>query len=129
MRDNIPKSLLLSGASKKREIDAIGTLTAYSFIIKRETQELDTAYKGGMEQVFDMHRLVYLATRNWLRNQSQLSIWADKALIRLVDVVPAGGHQGRMKWTAYLTHAIYVAASLDITDVSRLFKATHVQPR
>ena len=55
MRENIPKSLLLSGASKKREIDALGTLTAYSFIIKRETQELDTAYKGGIEQVFDMH--------------------------------------------------------------------------
>ena len=63
MRENIPKSLLLQGESKKREIDALGTLTAYSFIIKREIQELDTdAYKGGTEQLLDMHQLVYLVT-------------------------------------------------------------------
>jgi hypothetical protein len=53
-----------------------------------------------------------------------LSIWPDKALTRLVDVVPAGGHQGRTTWTAYLPYAIHVAASLDISDKNIEVKIT-----
>jgi len=71
-----------------------------------------------------MHRLVNLATQSWLRSQGQLSIWADKALTRLVNVVPAGGHQGRTTWTAYLPHVIHVAASLDISDKNIEVKIT-----
>jgi hypothetical protein len=69
VRENIPQSLLPPGPSKKKEIEARGTLMAYSFITKRQ-QELS----------FDMHRLIYLATRNWLRRDNQLSVWTDKAL-------------------------------------------------
>jgi Tetratricopeptide repeat len=105
VRESIPQSLLPSGASMNKEIKAIGTLIGYSFIVRRETGEL-----------FDMHRLVYLATRNWLRNQNQLSIWADRALVRLADVVPSGGHEGRAMWTAYLPHAIHAATTLDISN-------------
>jgi hypothetical protein len=32
---DIPQSLLLVGAFRKKEMDAIGTLNAYSFIIRR----------------------------------------------------------------------------------------------
>src|SRR5437762_540881 len=113
IQDSIPQSLLLPGESRNKEINAIGTLTAYSLIIKREARES-----------FDMHRLVYLATRNWLRNQCQLSIWTDRALMRLADVVPYGGHEGQTTWTEYLPHAIYVAASLDISDEMREVKVT-----
>jgi hypothetical protein len=52
----IPKSLLPLAQSKIKMVEAIGTLTAYSFITKRE-----------IEQSFDLHRLVHLATQNWLR--------------------------------------------------------------
>jgi tetratricopeptide (TPR) repeat protein len=104
-QENIPQSLLLPGASRNKEVKAIGTLTAYSFITKRVTGEL-----------FDMHRLVYLATRNWLRSQNQLSIWADKALIRLADVIPPGGHRGRTTWIVYLPHALHVTTSSDSSE-------------
>lgn len=53
---DIPQSLLPAGASRKKEVDAIGTLEAYSFIIKR-----------AIDAALDLHRLVHLATRNWLQ--------------------------------------------------------------
>jgi hypothetical protein len=53
---NIPKPLLPLGRSRKKEIDAIGTLDAYSFIARRPA-----------DLAIDVHRLVHLATRNWLR--------------------------------------------------------------
>jgi hypothetical protein len=58
---DIPQSLLPAGALRKNEIEAIGTLRAYSFIIKR-----------GEAMVFDLHQLVHLATRNWLRKEGTL---------------------------------------------------------
>jgi hypothetical protein len=50
---DIPQSLLPPGLSRKREVDAIGTLQAYSFITKR-----------AVDLALDTHRLVHLATRN-----------------------------------------------------------------
>jgi hypothetical protein len=47
---NIPRSLLPVALSKKRAIDAIDTLTAYSFITKHKSDDL-----------FNIHRLVYIA--------------------------------------------------------------------
>jgi GTPase SAR1 family protein len=52
---DIPQSLLPPGPSRKKEMDAIGTLHAYLFINKR-SEDLS----------LDLHCLVYLATRNWL---------------------------------------------------------------
>jgi hypothetical protein len=54
-RKDIPQSLLPDDAALKKKLEAIGTLKAYSFIIKRREA-----------MVFDLHRLVHLATRNWL---------------------------------------------------------------
>ncbi len=49
---NVPQSLLPPGQSRKKEIDAIGTLNAYSFITRRP-----------VDVAVDAHRLVQLATR------------------------------------------------------------------
>jgi hypothetical protein len=53
---DIPLSLLPPGPSRKKEIDAIGTLAAYSFVTRRPA-----------DLALDLHRLVHLATRNWPR--------------------------------------------------------------
>jgi hypothetical protein len=50
---DILKSLLLAGASQKKETDAIRTLDAYSFIIRRLA-----------DQALDLHWLVHLAMQN-----------------------------------------------------------------
>ena len=96
----IPQSLLPPAQTKKRALDAIGTLTAYSFITKRQK-----------DQTFDLHRLVHLATRSWLRKQNSLAEWTREAISRLTDVFPDGGHRNRPLWRTYLPHARYVLSS------------------
>jgi hypothetical protein len=77
-------------------IDAIGTLSAYSFIIKHKTGQL-----------MDLHRLVHLVTRSWLRTSGALKHWAAKALERLEEVFPDSDHTKRSLWRMYLPHARY----------------------
>ncbi|OCK73604.1 kinesin light chain, partial [Lepidopterella palustris CBS 459.81] len=96
----IPQSLLPPVRSRKKMVDAIGTLSAYSFISKRPA-----------DQSFDLHRLVHLATRNWLREQDLLAEWTSKAIARLADVFPESDSGNRTLWRIYLPHVQYVYAS------------------
>ncbi|KAF2807550.1 HET-domain-containing protein [Mytilinidion resinicola] len=93
---DIPQSLLPPGASRKKEVDAIGTLTAYSFVIKRP-----------VDKCLDLHRLVHLATRNWLRKEELLAQSTERAILRLGEVFPDYEHYNRTVWRKYLAHASY----------------------
>jgi len=95
-RKDIPQSLLPVGPSRIKEMEAIGTLRAYSFLIKR-----------GEAMVFDLHRLVHLATRNWLQKEGALSRWDQAAIERLDDLFPDHEHQNRAQWRILLPHAVY----------------------
>ncbi|PVH69399.1 TPR-like protein [Cadophora sp. DSE1049] len=97
---DIPRSLLPPGPSRKKEIDAIGTLDAYSFISKRPA-----------DQALDLHRLVHLATRNWLRKEDLLAQWTESVVERLEDVFPDDDDHNRIVWRAYLPHARRVLES------------------
>ncbi|KAG4431135.1 hypothetical protein IFR05_013384 [Cadophora sp. M221] len=97
---DIPQSLLPPGPSRKKEIDAIGTLDAYSFISKRPA-----------DQALDLHRLVHLATRNWLRKEQLLAQWTESVVERLEDVFPDDDHNNRSIWRTYLPHARCVLES------------------
>ncbi|APA10080.1 hypothetical protein sscle_05g048500 [Sclerotinia sclerotiorum 1980 UF-70] len=97
---DIPQSLLPAGRSRKKEIDAIGTLDAYSFIIKRVA-----------DQALDLHRLVHLATRNWLQQNDLITQWTERAIIRLEEVFPNDDHQNRTTWRTYLPHVCYALMS------------------
>jgi tetratricopeptide (TPR) repeat protein len=94
---DIPQSLLLPGSSRKKETDAIGTLNAYSFINRRT---------GNL--AFDLHRLVHLAMRNWLRKEELLAQWTQKAIVQLNELFPDHEHKNRKAWRTYLPHALYV---------------------
>ena len=59
---DIPQSLLPPGQSRKKEIDAMGILQGYSFIAKRSA-----------DSAVNIHRLVHLAMRNWLRKEGLLA--------------------------------------------------------
>jgi tetratricopeptide (TPR) repeat protein len=95
--ENIPKSLLPKGASRKAEMDAIGTLVAYSFISKRHD-----------EQSVDVHRLVHLAVRYWLKKEGCIDQWTEEAISRLVEVFPTINDTTRPIWRSYLAHAQHV---------------------
>jgi len=79
-----PQSLLPLGPSSKKELEAIGTLNAYSFISKRP-----------IELALDLHRLVHLATRNWLRKQTLLASTTERVIVRLEQVFPDEDHNNR----------------------------------
>jgi tetratricopeptide (TPR) repeat protein len=102
---DIPQSLLPPAQSNKKAIDAIRTLSAHSFITKHKTDPL-----------VDIHRLVHLAKRNWLRTKCSLRQWTAKALKRLEEVFPDDNHRNRRVWRMYLPHARYAALESEGDD-------------
>lgn len=99
-RQNIPKTLL---SSEKKEVElekALGTLKGFSLITVEQSH-----------QAFNMHRLVYLFTRNWLSMNKELDSWTGKALVLLSKAFPEGTDENREIWMAYLPHAITILGS------------------
>jgi len=97
---DIPQLFLPHGSSRKKEVDAIGTLSAYSFVARRSEASS-----------IDLHRLVHLTIRNWLRNENMLAEWTCRAVALLKEVFPDHGHRNRAVWRTYLPHARYVLES------------------
>ncbi len=81
---DIPQSLLPPAQSCKKETNAIGTLSAYSFVSRRSA-----------DKSLDLHQLVHLATRNWLQRENSLAQWTLRVVARLGKVLPAGDHRTR----------------------------------
>ncbi|KAL4781260.1 hypothetical protein BJX76DRAFT_360039, partial [Aspergillus varians] len=92
---DIPQSILPPAPTHKAWIEAIGTLKGYAFVSRRAA-----------EQSFDLHRLIHLATRNWLRQKAILSKWTVTALTRLEAIFPNNDHTNRHVWQGYLPHAL-----------------------
>lgn len=107
----IPKLLLPPGPSPKNEMDAIGTLSAYSFITIRSE-----------DAALELHRLVHLTIRNWLREEGSLAEWMHRAIKRLEEVFPNHEHGNRVMWRTYLPHARHLLESDLIArdDTSRI---------
>ncbi|OGM48646.1 hypothetical protein ABOM_002049 [Aspergillus bombycis] len=91
---NIPMALLPVSSSKKILLEAIGTLAAYSFVTRHRNNEF-----------MDVHRLVHLATRNWLRKEGKLEHWQKAAMNRLTEVLPTPSFDNMPLWIHYLPHA------------------------
>jgi hypothetical protein len=87
---DIPQSLLPPGPSRKKELEAIGTLNAYSVISKRPIVQ-------AVDQALDLHRLVHLSTRNWLRKESLLAQSTERVIVRLDEVLDSD-HKNRSIW-------------------------------
>jgi tetratricopeptide (TPR) repeat protein len=97
---NVPQLLLPSSQSPKTEIDAIGTLAAYSFVSKRP-----------LDPVSDIHRLVRLAARNWLRKEKKLSRLTGEAMARVAEMLADRGDENGFEWRMHLPHVNYVLGS------------------
>ncbi|KAB8232212.1 uncharacterized protein BDW43DRAFT_320187 [Aspergillus alliaceus] len=92
---NIPQSILPPVKSKIKLIKALVLLSAYSFIS-------DPA-KGNP---LNLHRLVHLATRNWMRQNQRFADFIGKTAERLNEAFPDNDHSNRKVWRAYLPHAL-----------------------
>jgi tetratricopeptide (TPR) repeat protein len=111
-RIDIPQSLLPPGGSLVQQVKALGTLAGYAFITERQ----QTAHELDQERFFDMHRLVHMASAWWLDDHNERETWASRAVARLEELVPYGGHERKATWTMYLSHAVYVAGLSDTVE-------------
>ncbi|KAL3442824.1 hypothetical protein BJX65DRAFT_312439 [Aspergillus insuetus] len=93
---DIPQSLL-PASSKLQTVEALGLLSAYSLItMSRENQAIT------------IHRLVHLATRNWLRKEGRYRLYLTKTAERLHEVFPEYKAANRQLRRAYLPHALFL---------------------
>ncbi|KAF7537222.1 hypothetical protein G7054_g3866 [Neopestalotiopsis clavispora] len=89
---DIPVSFLPGGETNAAKDEAIGILEGYAFISFRERRE-----------AFDIHRLVRLVTRNWVKQE--WDIYCTKAIQQLNEVYPEPKHENRQTWIGYMPHA------------------------
>ncbi|KAK7990391.1 kinesin light chain 1 [Apiospora arundinis] len=89
---DIPTSLL-PGKDGIEKDKAIGVLKGYAFIIEREASDS-----------FDIHRLVRLAMRNWIKSQDLQRDRITKSLKSLASAFPFPKHENRNVWLEYLPH-------------------------
>ena len=52
----------------------------------------------------------------WLEGYDERTTWVGRAVARLEELVPFGGHERKETWTTYLPHAIYVAGLTGTVD-------------
>ncbi|EJT69191.1 hypothetical protein GGTG_13300 [Gaeumannomyces tritici R3-111a-1] len=91
----IPRSMLPSVGTEQRITGAIGLLCGYAFLGKRGD--------GG---IFDMHSLVHLATREWVKGKGDTEKTMEDALAQLAAVVPSDKWENRERWRQYMPHAL-----------------------
>ncbi|KAL4781230.1 violaceus kinesin [Aspergillus varians] len=92
---DIPQSILPEAPSTKKKIDAIGLLKAFSFVSEQVK-----------DHALNLHRLVRLSTRNWLRREQQFGLQIQKAANHLNQIFPDNDHRNQKLWREYLPHAL-----------------------
>jgi hypothetical protein len=115
----IPRSLLPTMKSDTRMEEAIGTLRKYSFLAKRDCDE-----KHPGQDRYKMHRLVHLATWDWVRRYSDPSKVMEKVVRHVVRVFPSDEHANRPLWRAYLPHTLRLLRTgrgSDAQEVAELY--------
>jgi tetratricopeptide (TPR) repeat protein len=109
---DIPQSLLPAAPSKKRELEAIGLLKAYSFISVSGRSD---------DACFNLHRLVYLAIRNWLRLNQQMEPYIFRTAGILAERFPTYAAANRPLWRQYLPHALSLIGEKDFREKRQLY--------
>ncbi|KAH8704126.1 hypothetical protein BGW36DRAFT_335315 [Talaromyces proteolyticus] len=97
----ISKSLLPPATSDKEMTEALGLLKAYSFISAQE------------DRSFNLHRLVHLATRSWLKQNDLLKRWTSNTANRFDEICPNFDNTNRNLWREYLPHALYMIERME----------------
>ncbi|KKA24369.1 hypothetical protein T310_1554, partial [Rasamsonia emersonii CBS 393.64] len=88
----IPQAFLPPAPSTKQRLEAIACLISYSFLSRRE------------DNSFDMHRLVHIATRNWLKKTQNFKRYYKKVISRFAEIFPTPEYENRDIWRTYFPH-------------------------
>jgi tetratricopeptide (TPR) repeat protein len=102
----IPEFLLPDGETKESKIHALGTLSAYSFITERDSNN-----------VYDIHRLVQLAMRNWIRKRGHTLTLMKQAIKQLDKVCPIPDYKNGDLRSQLLPHAQKILRNHDGTEL------------
>ncbi|KAJ3335028.1 hypothetical protein HDU93_006776 [Gonapodya sp. JEL0774] len=119
----IPQSILPT--EPEEDIDTtIGILKSYAFVSSREVQ-------GSEEERYDLHRLVHLAARNWLRGrviddalsqkETLFSKTMKEAIKHISKIFPIDEWQNRERWREYLPHASKVLSEEDVKELTEKY--------
>ncbi|KAK7906415.1 hypothetical protein PG985_016421 [Apiospora marii] len=110
-RENIPTSVF-SADDAIAKTKALGTLKAYAFITVRAQQSREMAGTAPLEEeAYDMHRLVQMATQDWLKDQQEWEGQLGDALSVLIDLLPSRNrHENWRVWVAYIPHGVCLAS-------------------
>ncbi|KIW09738.1 hypothetical protein PV08_12022 [Exophiala spinifera] len=115
---NIPRSLLPKGNSEIEMVKALAILTGYSFIKRHARSDSVTSF----DEMYDLHRLVQLAARNWLKMENSLSDWTKSCLEHVAEIFPARQHHNRGIWTIYLPHAQRICDDDAVQDCAERYE-------
>jgi Flp pilus assembly protein TadD, contains TPR repeats len=103
---DIPQFILPPATSAKKKVDALGLLSAYSFISEHSSSHS-----------FSLHRLVHLATRNWMKRTEVFDYWVLKTTQQLDDVFPDYDYTNQALWRDFLPHALYLTNSEEFNNI------------
>jgi len=99
----IPRSLLPKAQPESQMEEAIGTLCGYSFLAQRGDSGKE---EDGEEEWYDIHRLVHLATKIWVKKYGDAARVLEDAVRHVANVFPSEDYANRIVWRAYLPHAL-----------------------
>ena len=103
----IPEFLLPSGDNPILFKKALGTLQTFCFVTVRQEVSISDSTR-----LFDLHRLVRLATRNWLATHESYDFWTAKALKKLATIYLSDTDPGYFEVISLvLPHAIELLAT------------------
>jgi hypothetical protein len=94
--DFLPSTLSTEALPQERE-GAVAILHRYALITRRPA----------ISSV-DLHRLVHVAIRDWLKRNSWLGQWTESAMYCLLEVCPDHDYGTRSTWRRILPHAKHI---------------------
>ena len=107
----IPQRMLPGVEPVERMVHALGTLCAYAFVIRQENSEL-----------YDIHRLVHLASKVWLREQGATKDLNEKIIVHLAEIFPSDDYPNRFIWREYFPHALRLLGDTKGLDVEARYE-------
>jgi hypothetical protein len=107
----IPRSLLPDASSEIDEvdiIDAVAVLTGYSFVTRQAGCGITN-----VGELYDLHRLVQLAARSWLKMEGLLLGRTKVCITHVAQLFPTRDHEHKSTWALYLPQlSVYMRTAL-----------------
>ena len=102
----IPRRILPEVKPAEQMVHALGTLDAYAFVARQ-----------GDNERYEMHRLVHLATKVWLKEQGATKDLYKKTTIHLAEIFPSDNYSNQVIWQKYFPHVFCLLENTQGSDV------------